>query len=78
MTARVTAVLARTTGTAPCSRCLDVVAVHAGTWHAAEHDATHVAICDRCAEASDPAGFAALGAWRRAAAGPATGRRWAA
>jgi hypothetical protein len=70
MTSRVTAVLARTTGTAPCSRCLDVVAVVAHRWHAAEHDATHVAICDACTQRDDPAGYAALTAWRRAANGP--------
>jgi hypothetical protein len=77
MTHRVTAQLARTTGTAPCSRCLDTVPVAAGAWIAAEPDATHRAVCDRCAERDDPAGYAALVAWRRAAAGPATGRRTA-
>jgi hypothetical protein len=67
MTARVTAVLARTTGQAPCSRCLATVPVAAGTWHAADVDATHRAVCDRCARRDDPAGYAALLAWRRAA-----------
>ena len=67
MTARVTAVLARTTGQAPCSRCLGTVPVAAGTWHAAEADVTHRAVCDRCCERDDPAGHAALLAWRRAA-----------
>jgi hypothetical protein len=67
MTARVTAVLARTTGRAPCSRCLGTVPVAAGTWHAAEADATHRAVCDRRTERDDVQGFAALLAWRRAA-----------
>jgi len=67
MTARVSAQLARTSGTAPCSRCLDAVAVTAGRWHAAEADETHRAVCDRCALRDDPAGHAALTAWRRAA-----------
>jgi hypothetical protein len=66
MTHRVVAQLARTSGGAACSRCLGTVAVTAGAWHAAEAGATHVAICDRCAEASDPAGWTQLLAWRRA------------
>jgi hypothetical protein len=77
MTARTVCVLARTTGGAPCHRCLATVAVTAGAWHAADVDATHRAVCDRCAEASDLAGWTQLTAWRRAAAGPATGRRTA-
>ena len=75
MTGRVTAQLARTTGTATCSRCLDVVAIHAGHWHAADADETHRAVCDRCTKAHDPHGHAALLAWRRAANSPATGSR---
>lgn len=75
MTTRDAHILARTTGTAACSRCLGEVPVAAGAWHAAELDATHRAICDRCAQRDDPAGHAALQAWRRAAAGPTTGRR---
>jgi hypothetical protein len=75
MTSRVTAVLARTSGTAQCSRCLDVVAVHAGAWHAAEPDATHRAVCDHCAQRDDPQGHMALLAWRRAANSPTTGQR---
>lgn len=78
MTGRIAHVLARCTGTATCSRCTDAVDVTAGRWHAAEHDATHVAICDTCSERDDPAGHQQLTAWRRAAAGPTTGRRWAA
>jgi hypothetical protein len=78
MTTRVAHVFARCTGTAPCSRCGGAAPVAAGTWHAAEPDATHLAVCDGCALHDDPQGFAALGAWRRAAAGPTTGRRWAA
>lgn len=78
MTARVTAVLARTSGTAACSRCFDTVPITAGAWHAVEHAATHVATCDRCAQRDDPGGHQQLTAWRRAAAGPTTGRRWAA
>lgn len=35
MTARVTHHLAKTTGTAPCSRCFDTVAVIGGQWIAA-------------------------------------------
>lgn len=75
MTHRVTAQLARTTGTAPCSRCLGTVAVTAGAWHAVEPDATHRAVCDACAETHDPHGYASLTAWRRAARQPAIGRR---
>lgn len=67
MTARTVCVLARTSGTAPCSRCLDDVAVHAGAWHAADADATHRAVCDACARRDDPQGYAQLAAWRRAA-----------
>lgn len=75
---RVTAQLPRTTGRVQCSRCLDSVAVHAGRWHAADADHLHHAVCDRCAAQDDPAGWRAVKAWRRAAAGPTTGRRWAA
>jgi len=67
MSPRVTAQLARTTGTATCNRCLDVVAIHAGHWHAADADETHRAICARCAALDDPAGWRAVKAWRRAA-----------
>jgi len=75
MTARVTAQLARTTGTTPCSRCLDVVTVTAGTWHPAETNASHLVVCDACAHRDDPHGHATLTAWRRAANGPTTGTR---
>lgn len=78
MSARVVAQLARTTGRGQCARCFDQVAVHAGRWHAADVDASHRAVCDRCASRDDPAGWAQVTAWRRAAAGPTTGRRWAA
>jgi hypothetical protein len=45
---------------------LDIIDVHAGHWIAAEPDGP-AAICDPCAERDDPAGHAALLAWRRAA-----------
>lgn len=67
MTARVAPVLARTSGNAPCTRCLDVVDVTAGRWHAADAAETHRAVCDRCALRDDAQGFANLLAWRRAA-----------
>jgi hypothetical protein len=67
MTHRVVAQLARTTGTAPCSRCLDTVAVTAGAWHAAEVDRPERAVCARCAALDDPGGWAQVLAWRRAA-----------
>jgi hypothetical protein len=66
MTTRVAHRLPKTTGTAPCSRCLDVIDVRAGHWLAAEPDGPR-AVCDRCAERDDVQGFAALTAWRRAA-----------
>ena len=47
MTTRVAHRLPKTTGTAPCSRCLDVIDVQAGQWIAAELDAPH-AVCRRC------------------------------
>lgn len=75
MTARTVCVLARTTGSAPCHRCLDTVAVTAGAWHAAAAAETHRAVCDRCSERDDPDGHTTLLAWRRAANGPATGTR---
>jgi hypothetical protein len=75
MTARVIAQLARCTGTATCSRCLDVVDVRAGHWIAGEAAETHRAVCDTCSERDDPDGHTTLLAWRRAANGPATGTR---
>lgn len=75
MTSRVAHVLARCSGSAACARCLGTVPVAAAAWHAAEREATHLPICDLCARRDDPAGYAALLAWRRAAAGPTTGRR---
>jgi hypothetical protein len=69
VTARVTHHLPRTTGTAPCSRCLDVIDVRAGRWIAAELDAPH-AVCRRCAERDDPAGLRMVEAFGRMA-GPA-------
>jgi len=67
VTGRIAHVFARCSGTATCSRCTDAVDVTAGAWHAADVDATHRAVCDRCAEASDAAGWTQLLAWRRAA-----------
>jgi hypothetical protein len=66
MTTRVTHHLAKTTGTAPCSRCLDTIDVTGGQWIAAELDAPH-AVCDRCAERDDPAGLRLVEAFRRMA-----------
>jgi hypothetical protein len=63
MTHRVVAQLARTTGTAPCSRCPGVVTVTAGAWHAAEADETHRAVCDHCTQRDDPHGHQAVLAW---------------
>jgi hypothetical protein len=89
MTHRVVAQLARTSGTTPCSRCLDIIDVQAGHWISTEIS-TEIsagistepdgprAVCDRCALHDDPQGHMALLAWRRAAAGPTTGRRWVA
>jgi hypothetical protein len=45
---------------------LDIIDVHAGHWIAAEPDGP-AAICDRCAQRDDPAGYQQLTAWRRAA-----------
>ena len=72
---RVTAQLARTTGTAPCTRCPDVVTVTAGQWHAADVAEAHLVVCDSCTLRDDPQGHMALLAWRRAANQPATGRK---
>lgn len=77
MSPRIAHRLAKTSGQAPCSRCIDVIDVRAGHWLAAEPDGPY-AVCDRCAQRDDPAGYGALQAWRRAAAGPAPGRRAAA
>lgn len=63
---RVACRLPRTTGTAPCSRCLDVIDVRAGCWIAAEPDGP-AAICDTCSERDDPAGFAMVDGFRRMA-----------
>lgn len=57
-----------------CSRCLDTIAVAAGRWHAIEPDDPRAPVCDSCARRDDPPGYAGVLAWRRAAAGPATGR----
>jgi hypothetical protein len=70
VTGRIAHVLARCTGTATCSRCTDVVDVHAGQWHAADAAEAHRAVCDTCAQRDDPQGHMALLAWRRAANGP--------
>ena len=75
MSPRIAHRLAKTSGQAPCARCIDLVDVRAGHWIAAEPDGP-AAICDRCSKRDDPTGHAALLAWRRAAAGPTTGR-WA-
>jgi hypothetical protein len=77
MTARVTCRLPRTAAAAPCSRCLDIIDVQAGHWISTEISDWDLdgprAVCDRCAQRDDPAGWRAVKAWRRAAAGPATG-----
>jgi hypothetical protein len=75
MSLRIAHRLPRTTGQATCNRCLDVIDVKAGHWIAAEPDATHLAICNTCAQHDDPAGYAALTAWRRAANRPALGTK---
>jgi hypothetical protein len=67
VTPRVIAQLAKTSGTTLCTRCMDVIDVVAGRWHAADVDAADVAICDSCARHDDPTGWAQLTAWRRAA-----------
>lgn len=85
MSPRIAHRLAKTSGQAGCSRCLDIIDVRAGCWISAEISTEISAepdgpakVCDRCSERDDPAGHAALLRWRRAAAGPTTGRRWAA
>lgn len=75
MTGRIAHVLARCSGTTPCTRCPAIVTVTAGRWHTAETNASHLAVCDHCAQHDDPAGYGALLAWRRASARPATGTR---
>lgn len=77
MTARVAAVLAVRSGAAQCSRCHSMVAVAAGRWHAAEADRHEHPVCDPCSARDDLQGHRVVLAWRRAAAGPATGRRTA-
>jgi hypothetical protein len=67
VTGRVAHVLARCSGIAACARCTGTVPVAAGAWHAAELLADHHAICDPCAKRDDPAGYAGLLRWRRAA-----------
>lgn len=59
--------MAREATTAGCTRCLDTTELPAGTWHATDptDDGRH--LCDRCAAADDPPGYAQLLAWRRMA-----------
>lgn len=66
MSPRIAHRLPRTTGQAPCSRCLDVIDVKAGHWIAAEPD-NPGAVCGTCAQRDDPHGYQQLTAWRRAA-----------
>ena len=67
--------LARGAVSAPCSRCLTIVDLVAGQWHAAEHGNPSAALCDRCAQQHDPDGYSVVVAFRRmAAAGPSIGR----
>jgi hypothetical protein len=75
MSARTVCVLARTTGTAPCSRCLGFLDITSGRWRAAEPGHPEHPICDGCAKRDDPQGHATLLAWRRASNGPAVGRK---
>lgn len=67
MTGRVHAQLAREPSTSPCGRCLALVAVEVGDWHAVELEGPVQPICDACASRDDPQGFDQLMAWRRAA-----------
>ena len=75
MTARIAHRFARVATLAACSRCLTQWTMRAGDWHAAEHGDPGVPVCDRCAQADDPDGWRTVAAFRRMAAGPATGRR---
>lgn len=56
------------TTSARCARCLLVVVLRAGSWHAVDFE-TGEPTCDHCAR-DDAAGYAALEAWRRMAVGP--------
>lgn len=58
---------ARERSSAPCGRCLTIVAVAPGDWYAAEPDDLGRPICDRCAERDDAGGFAMVCGFRRAA-----------
>lgn len=59
---------------APCARCLTIVDVPAGQWHATEPGDLDRPVCDRDAQDGDPRGFAQLLAWRRAASGSTRSR----
>lgn len=67
MNQRVDHRLSRERSSAPCSRCLSIIDVDAGTWHAADGDNLERSVCDDCARAADPAGFEQICAWRRMA-----------
>ncbi len=68
MTLRVAHRFAHKPTSARCARCLLVVVLPAGSWHAVDFE-TGEPTCDHCAR-DDAAGFATLLAWRRMAAGP--------
>ncbi len=50
---------------APCARCLTIVDVAAGQWHATEPGDLDRPVCDHCAQHVDADGYARLLAWRR-------------
>ena len=50
---------------APCARCLTIVDVAAGQWHATDPGALDRPVCDHCAQDVDAGGYARLLAWRR-------------
>ncbi len=66
MSARVAHRLAHQATAAECTRCLDVLELPAGHWHASEPGDFKGAVCDSCAR-RDGDGYAALLAWRRMA-----------
>ncbi len=65
MTVRIAHRLAREHSSSPCARCLSIVDVAAGQWHATEPGDLDRPVCDRCAERGDHDGYAHLLAWRR-------------
>lgn len=58
---------ARERSSAPCARCLLIIDVEADEWHAADTDDLERPLCDGCARAADPDGFAMVAAFRRMA-----------